>query len=108
MTAQVCACRDAERVHLGCGLRAHAMKLRDRKRRHEGLSFVRQNSELAVWLAMIRSELRQELVEGNSGRGGKPGFPEDASPHLLGGLPCGRDAAGIVSDVEVGLIKRKG
>ena len=75
------------------------MELRDRKRRHEGLSFVRQDSELAVWLAIVRGELRKELVAGNSGRGRELGFLLDARPDFLGGLPRGRDAFKIVGYV---------
>ena len=48
--------------------------------RHEGLSFVRHDRELAVWLAMVRGELRKELVAGNSGRGCEPGFRRRSAP----------------------------
>ena len=66
---QIHACLNAKRVHLGCRLRAHAMKLRDRKPSHEGLGFIGYNGELAVRLALIGRELREELVAGDSGRG---------------------------------------
>ena len=63
LAPQIRACLNAERVHLGCRLRAHAMKLRDRKRSHEGLGFVGHDRELAVRLALIGRELREELFK---------------------------------------------
>jgi hypothetical protein len=50
LASQIRACLNAKRVHLGCRLRAHAMKLRDRKRSHEGLDLVGRDGELAVRL----------------------------------------------------------
>jgi hypothetical protein len=73
------------------------MELCDRKRRHEGLSFVRQDRELAVWLAIVRYDLREKLVAGDSGRGGERGFLVDARPDFLGGLPRCRDLFEIVA-----------
>jgi hypothetical protein len=61
LTSQISACLNAKRVHLGRRLRAYAMELCDRKRRHEGLSFVRQDRELAIWLAIVRCDLREAM-----------------------------------------------
>ena len=69
LASQIRACLNAKRVHLGRRLRAYAMELCDRKRRHEGLSFVRQDRELAVWFAVIRCDFGEKFVAGNSGRG---------------------------------------
>jgi len=66
LAPQIRACLNAKRVHLGRRLRAHAMKLRDRKRSHEGLGFVGHDRKLAVRLALIGRELREELVQGTS------------------------------------------
>src|ERR1700733_7443266 len=41
LAAQISGCLNAKRLHLGRRLRAYAMELCDRQRRHEGLSFVR-------------------------------------------------------------------
>jgi hypothetical protein len=59
LTSQIRACLNAKRVHLGRRLWAYAMELCDRKRRHKGLSFVRQDRELAVWLAIVRCDSRE-------------------------------------------------
>src|SRR4029077_6195014 len=75
--------------------------------RHEGLSFVRQDRELAVWLAIVRCDLDEKFVAGNSGRGCEPDFVVDASPDFLGGLPRGRDAFEFVAYCEGGLIERE-
>ena len=99
LASQIRACLNAKRVHLGRRLRAYAMELCDRKRRHEGLSFVRQDRELAVWLAIVRCDLGKKLVAGNSGRGRKAGLLVDARPDFLGGLPRRRYAFEIVGYV---------
>src|SRR6201996_7845195 len=40
LAPQIRACLNAKRVHPGCRLWAHAMKLRDRKRSHERLGLI--------------------------------------------------------------------
>ena len=62
LTSQIRACLNAKRLHLGRRLWTHPVELCDRKRRHEGLSFVRQDRELAVWLAIVRCDLREKFV----------------------------------------------
>ena len=49
--------------------------------------------------AILRRELGEELVAGNSGRRREPGFLVDARPDFLGGLPRSRDAFEIVGYV---------
>ena len=71
----------------GCRLRAHAMKLGDRKRSDKGLGFVGHDGELAIRLALIGRKLREELVQGNSS-GGQLGLRQDAGSYCLGRLPC--------------------
>ena len=107
LTPQIRACLNVKRVHPGCRLRAHAMKLRDRKRSHERLGLVGHNGELAVRLALIGRELREELVRRNSGRGRELSLRQDAGSYFLGRLPCSRDAAQIVSDVKICLVERE-
>ena len=107
LAPQVRACLNAKRLHLGCGLRAHAMKLRDRKPSYEGLGLVGHDGELAVRLALIGCELREELVAGNSSRGRQLGLSQDAGSYLLSRLPRRGDAAQIAGDIKVGLVKRE-
>ena len=83
------------------------MKLRDRKRSHEGLGLGGHDRELAVWLALIGRLLREELVAGNPSRGRQLGLRQDAGSYFLGRLPRGGTAAQIVSDVKAGLVKRE-
>ena len=48
--------------------------------------------ELAVRLALIGRELREELVAGDSGRGRQFGLRQDAGSYFLGRLPRRGDA----------------
>src|SRR6202042_3373457 len=108
LTSQIRARLDAKGAHLDRGLWADAVELRDRQRRDKRLCLVGHDRELAVWLAIVRCDLGEELVAGNSGRGCKPDFVVDPRPDCLGGLPRGRDAFEIVGYVEIGLIEREG
>ena len=104
LPSQVRARLNAEGAHLDHRLWTHAVKLRDRQCRYKGFGFVRHDRELAVWFAIVRCELGEELVAGNSGRGCEPGFLVYARPDFLGGLPRGRDAFEIVGYVQIGFI----
>src|SRR5580704_15393650 len=83
------------------------MELRHRSRRYESFCVVGHDRELTVWFAIVRCELGEELVAGNSGRGCEPGFLVDARPDFLGGLPSSRDAFKIVGYVEISFIERE-
>src|ERR1700751_6308923 len=74
LTAQVRARFDAKRVHLARRHRSDAMKPRHRQVRDEGFPFVGHDGGLPVWFLMVRGELGEELVVGDSGRGRERGF----------------------------------
>ena len=98
---------DPERAHLDRRLWTDAVELRHRQGCNKGLRLVRHDRELAVWLAIVRRDLGEELVAGNSRRGREPGFLVDARPDFLRGLPRRRDASEIVGDVEIGFVERE-
>ena len=84
LAPQIRACLNAKRMHFGCGLWAHAMKLGNWKRSHKGLGCVGHDGELAVWLALIGRELREEFVQGNSGRSRQLGLRQNAGSYFFG------------------------
>src|SRR5580704_10383829 len=85
LTSQIRARLDAKGAHLDRGLWADAVELRDRQRRDKRLCLLGHDRELAVWLAIVRCDLGEELVAGNSRGGREPGFLVDARSDLLGG-----------------------
>ena len=107
LLSQVRARLDPKRAHLDRRLWPHAVELRHRQGRDKGLCLVGHDRELAIWFAIVRCDLGEELVVGNSGRGREPGFLVDARPDFLRGLPGSRDAFKVVGDVQIGLIKRE-
>src|SRR3984885_13292518 len=62
---------------------------------------------LAIWLAIVRCDLGEELVAGNSGRGRELGLFVDARSNFFGGLPRSRDALKIVGYIQIGFIERE-
>src|ERR1700751_1117651 len=68
------------------------------------------SGRIANWpfgFAIVRCDLGEELVAGNSGRGREPDFLVDPRPDFLGGLPRCRDLFEIVGYVQIGFIERK-
>src|SRR6516164_9984669 len=107
LTAQVRARFDAKGVHFARRHGSDAMKLRHRQVRDEGFPFVGHDGELPVWFLMVRGELGEELVIGDSSRGRERGFVVNSFPYVLGGRPSCHSSPEIVGHVEVGFIKRE-
>ena len=84
------------------------MKPRHRQVRDEGFPFIGHDGELPVWFLMVRGELGEELVIGDSGRGRERGFVVNSFPYVLGGRPSCHSSPEIVGHVEVGFIKESG
>ena len=61
---------DPEPIHLRCRRRPNAVELLDRQRLDERGPYLRCNYKEAIGLAMIRGELGEEFVVGNT-RGGE-------------------------------------
>ena len=99
LPSQVRARLDAKGTHLDGRLWTHAVELRDRWGRDKSFRLVGPDRELAVWFAIVRCELGEELVAGNSGRGCESDFLVDARPDFLGSLLRSRDAFKIVGYV---------
>ncbi len=78
LMSQVCAGFYAQAVHLLRRHRPDAMEALDRQSLHEGFSPPRRDHELAVGLALVRSQLRQKLVVGHAGRRRQTGLPENS------------------------------
>ena len=66
MPPQVRARLNAEGAHLGRRLWTYAMELRYRQGRDESFCVVGHDREPTVWFAIVRCELGEELVAGNS------------------------------------------
>src|SRR5271166_340418 len=105
LTTEVSARLNAEGVHLGRSHSSDAMKFRHWEARHEGLPFVGDDGEPAVWLLLVGRKLSEELVVRDPGRSSELGFVVNAFPYFLGRRPCGHPASEIIGHVEVGFIK---
>jgi hypothetical protein len=60
---------DPEPIHLRCRRRPNAVELLDRQSFDEGRPHLRCNDEEAIGLTMIRGELGEEFVVGDTRRG---------------------------------------
>jgi hypothetical protein len=72
---------DPNPMHLRCRRRSNAVELLDRQSFDEGKPHLRCNDEEAIWLAMIRGELGEEFVVGDTRRLLGPKRPQEAAPH---------------------------
>jgi hypothetical protein len=70
LPSQICACVNAESIHLLGGDWSYPMKLGNRQGLNKGRPHGRSHHELPVGLAIIRSQFSKELVVGNAGRCG--------------------------------------
>jgi hypothetical protein len=76
-------------VHLARRRRSDAMKPRHRQVHDEGFPFVGHDGELPVWFLMVRGELGEKLVVGDSGRGRETAT---GLPLRAGSSRCSMDA----------------
>src|SRR6516225_4264986 len=98
---------DAETRHLPRGGGPDAVKLPDRQSLDERRAHFRGDDEQPVRLAVVGSELGEELVVGDSGRRREPGFGADFSPDFFRDLRRRDDALEVFRDVEIGLVERQ-
>src|SRR5207248_10517699 len=87
--------------------RANPVKFADREILNEGRSHLRRDDELSVRLAVVRGELRQELVVGDAGGGGQIRLAQEFCSDDGCDLRRARDALDVFSDVQIGLIERQ-
>ena len=104
---QICARLDPKRLHLRRGDGSDAVKFADRQRRDEGRAHLRGDDELAVGLALAGCELGEELVVGDTRRGGQAGLLQNARADRLCGRRGGRQAPPVLGHIEIGLIERE-
>src|SRR5215472_8632720 len=97
----------AETRHLPRGGGPDAMKLPDRQGLDERRAHFRGDDKQPVRLAVVVSELGEELVVGDPGRRREPGFDADFSPDFFRDLRRRNDALEVIRDVEIGLVERQ-
>lgn len=98
---------EAQRIRLGASRRPDSMKLADRKRLDKCRPHLRRDDVLAVWLAMIGSELCQELVVGDAGRSVEARYLLDFRTDRQRDVPRQWNALQIFGHIEVGLVQRQ-
>ena len=107
LVAHVEAGAEPERVHLRARRRPDAVEFADRQRFDERWPHFRRDDELAVRLAVVGGELRQELVVGDAGGGVEAGHFLDLRADRERDVARQRDALQVFGDVKIGFVERQ-
>ena len=98
---------DAERLHLFSRDRTDPVEAAHLQVLDEGCAKLGRDDEQPVRPAVVRGQLGQELVVGNTGGCGQPCLRPNAGPDVPGDLGHRSDALQVFCDVEICLVQRQ-
>src|SRR5438874_10395981 len=99
LVTHIHAREDTEAIQFRAGRRADPMEFADGEILNETRTHIWRDNELSVRLAVVRGELRQELVVGDAGGGGQTRLAQDFRSDHGRDLSRARDALDVFSDV---------